>query len=827
MPDQNEPRPAYARPPHPDTAHPGAIHPGATGTPARPTPVRPIPVRPGPRHPGRPGRRHRTSTHLTRRAPAPRPPTSPLRRLKAPLHPAQPGRRARPARLARHASSRPSHRRAGSSGRWSSRRSWARWLCPAWRVGIGWLVALVAVAGAIVVARSARRTPDGGGPDTGRSLSSRAAAQLPDPLSDVDDSRRPHADRTGPSRYAAATRRPGESVGDRAWRVAAAVAATALVGVAGFRAAGWLVAICLGAGLLLGSYALAGGRSWARLVRGLLALAPASALALGWAATRPGEPRSGPPSGGSESRGGSEAGDRALTGGPAHHPMQLGRVVAGVAVGLLLLVVFGALFRSADPAFARLTGSMVRALSPDSLVRAGLGFVIVGMLALGATYLTANPPAPERDPSQHRGGRRLGLAEWIIPLAMLDALFGLFVWVQITVLFAGDDFVLRPGGPDYAVYARGGSAQLGVVTILTLGVLAVLARWAGRWSRLELGLLRLLGGVLCGLTLVVVASALTRLNLYARRVRVHRAPAARLRRAGLAGPGRRCWWRPPESGCARHGCRGRWPPPPSRSCSAGRGQPGRGDRAHGAESGRRSVPGGLRLSAHAVGGRHRRVAWHLAGDAELSLAAGRPRAGPVVRLQLRPLPRARRTRPAPPGQVLLLSRDSAADRAHRPGRLQERRDRRCHARRACPTWQSARQSAISSSPAPPRSRPRRSVSSWLNRQLRTWPSAVSRVRSQAPQNGWVTLAITPTLAGLPTAVGVPVDEPGLGRRRAPHGRVRGEREHRPQLGQDLLAGHHLLAPPGVLRVERHLLDEAHLVPAGQGERRAGPPPRRR
>ena len=83
------------------------------------------------------------------------------------------------------------------------------------------------------------------------------------------------------------------------------------------------------------------------------------------------------------------------------------------------------------------------------------------------------------------------------------------------MLFAGDDFVLRPGGPDYAVYARGGSAQLGVVTILTLGVLAVLARWAGRWSRLELGLLRLLGGVLCGLTLVVVASALTRLNLYA------------------------------------------------------------------------------------------------------------------------------------------------------------------------------------------------------------------------------------------------------------------------------------------------------------------------
>ena len=38
---------------------------------------------------------------------------------------------------------------------------------------------------------------------------------------------------------------------------------------------------------------------------------------------------------------------------------------------------------------------------------------------------------------------------------------------------------------------------------------------AGRSNGLELGLLRLLGGALCGLTLVVIASALTRLGLYA------------------------------------------------------------------------------------------------------------------------------------------------------------------------------------------------------------------------------------------------------------------------------------------------------------------------
>jgi Domain of unknown function (DUF4173) len=338
---------------------------------------------------------------------------------------------------------------------------------PAWRVGLGWLISLAAVAGAILVARSARRTADGGGSGT-----------------------QPRRSETG---------------ADRAWRIAAAVAATALVAVAGIRSAGWLVAICLIAGALLGSYAMAGGRSWGRVLRGFFALAPASALALGWAATRP-EPSGSRPSSTAERREG-------------QHPA---RVVAGVLVGLVLLAVFGALFRSADPAFARLTGSMVDGLSPRSLVRAALGFVIVGVIALGATYLTANPPEAEprqragtAGPAGTEGRRRLGLAEWVIPLAMLDALFALFVWVQITVLFAGNDFVLAPGGPDYAVHARGGSFQLGVVTALTLGVLAVLAVWAGRSSRLELGLLRLLGGVLCGLTLVIVASALFRLNLYA------------------------------------------------------------------------------------------------------------------------------------------------------------------------------------------------------------------------------------------------------------------------------------------------------------------------
>jgi hypothetical protein len=51
--------------------------------------------------------------------------------------------------------------------------------------------------------------------------------------------------------------------------------------------------------------------------------------------------------------------------------------------------------------------------------------------------------------------------------------------------------------------------------MLTLGVVAALGQWVRPDSELRRGLLRTLGGILCGLTLVVVASGLTRLSLYA------------------------------------------------------------------------------------------------------------------------------------------------------------------------------------------------------------------------------------------------------------------------------------------------------------------------
>jgi hypothetical protein len=188
--------------------------------------------------------------------------------------------------------------------------------------------------------------------------------------------------------------------------------------------------------------------------------------------------------------------------------------LAGFAVGVVLLVVFGSLFRAADPAFDRLIARWTSGISVATVTRAAFGGLLLLLAAVAATRLVSNPPvvAVAGDPPVRPALRVL---EWAVPVAMLDALFAAFVWVQVTVLFGGQAYVLGAGGPDYAVYARGGFIELGFVTVLTLGVMALLAALAGRTTRLELGLLRLLGGALAGLTLVVIASALTRLGLYA------------------------------------------------------------------------------------------------------------------------------------------------------------------------------------------------------------------------------------------------------------------------------------------------------------------------
>jgi hypothetical protein len=101
-----------------------------------------------------------------------------------------------------------------------------------------------------------------------------------------------------------------------------------------------------------------------------------------------------------------------------------------------------------------------------------------------------------------------------VPLGVLDALFIAFVAVQATVLFGGHHHVLETEGLTYAEYARQGFWQLLWVSALTLLVISVVIRVAGRVTAADRRALRILVGTTCLTSVVVVISAIHRMWLY-------------------------------------------------------------------------------------------------------------------------------------------------------------------------------------------------------------------------------------------------------------------------------------------------------------------------
>lgn len=111
-------------------------------------------------------------------------------------------------------------------------------------------------------------------------------------------------------------------------------------------------------------------------------------------------------------------------------------------------------------------------------------------------------------------GRERGRLEWALPLIVLVVLFAAFNAVQLAVLFGGYDTVLEKTDQSYAEYARQGFWQLLLVTLLTLLVIVFALRWAPRDGARDWTLVRAVLGTLCVLTLVVVASAVRRMDMY-------------------------------------------------------------------------------------------------------------------------------------------------------------------------------------------------------------------------------------------------------------------------------------------------------------------------
>lgn len=185
---------------------------------------------------------------------------------------------------------------------------------------------------------------------------------------------------------------------------------------------------------------------------------------------------------------------------------RLGPSVAGIALAVPLLVVFAALFRSADPVFARAWDAVLDvsrwwAWLGEAPARILFG-AVVAWLAAGALA----------DRGGLRGTDLRGRLDVEIAtafLASLTVLFAAFVSVQIAYLFGGAD-TIAAASITYSEYARRGFFELLFVAGLIAVTLFVTEIAIAAASRTYMACAL----VLIALTFVIVASALYRLGLY-------------------------------------------------------------------------------------------------------------------------------------------------------------------------------------------------------------------------------------------------------------------------------------------------------------------------
>ncbi|MCJ0869216.1 DUF4173 domain-containing protein [Streptomyces sp. AP-93] len=273
----------------------------------------------------------------------------------------------------------------------------------------------------------------------------------------------------------------------RPWTALWALGCLVLLAVPALRASAWPAVTALFAALLTGALALHGSRSWPGILLGPVGLLDSAVLGVRWVWS------------GLRSRGEGRR-ERWLP------------VAKSVVVAVVLLALFGTLFASADAAFA----DLLSGLTPDISGMGGpVRFLLFALGLLVAIAVARAAAAPSRwDRIAVRPGKARSRVEWALPLIVLNLLFAAFNAVQLAVLFGGYRKVLEATGLTYAEYARQGFWQLLWATLLTLAVIALALRWAPRDGAGDRRLVRVVLGTLCVLTLVVVASALRRMDLY-------------------------------------------------------------------------------------------------------------------------------------------------------------------------------------------------------------------------------------------------------------------------------------------------------------------------
>jgi hypothetical protein len=186
-------------------------------------------------------------------------------------------------------------------------------------------------------------------------------------------------------------------------------------------------------------------------------------------------------------------------------------IVTGVLIAAPLLLVFTALFAAADQVFANVLENLlafdVEAVAQHAILIMFWGGLVAGYLRWSLIGRpVALPPVADR--------MTLGIVPVATALALINALFLLFVVVQLRYFFGGASLVEETTGLTYASYARRGFGELVFASGLVLPTLLGADHLIRGAAPAHVTMFRRLASLLMILLAVVMMSAMQRLRLY-------------------------------------------------------------------------------------------------------------------------------------------------------------------------------------------------------------------------------------------------------------------------------------------------------------------------
>ncbi|HWC75089.1 MAG TPA: DUF4173 domain-containing protein [Gemmatimonadales bacterium] len=189
----------------------------------------------------------------------------------------------------------------------------------------------------------------------------------------------------------------------------------------------------------------------------------------------------------------------------------LRRALLGVVIAAPLLIIFAALFASADPVFGNVLSNLFN-FNAEAVIRHTFfigfwGFLVAGYFRWAFLGRPLHGVTPTLKPVTS-----------VVPLAtalgLIDLLFLLFVVVQVRYFFGGSGLIEATSGLTYAQYARQGFFQLMTASILVLPILLGAEALVHTGTAPQVRVFRQLAGLLLALLAVVMISALQRMRLY-------------------------------------------------------------------------------------------------------------------------------------------------------------------------------------------------------------------------------------------------------------------------------------------------------------------------